>query len=90
LGLLEKTGYQALEFHLDPGDTLVLASDGTMDALNTEGSFYDIGRFTESIQRHSGKDVAGMLRSAYSDIMEFIGSAELSDDITLFALRRTQ
>jgi phosphoserine phosphatase RsbU/P len=90
LGLLEGTGYTPIEFHLDPGDTLVFFSDGATDALNRDEHFYDINRFTESIQRHSVKDVAGMLSSAYSDVLDFIGSAELSDDITLIALRRTK
>jgi phosphoserine phosphatase RsbU/P len=88
LGLLEETSYQALEFELEPGDTMILASDGTTDALNIEGDFYDIDRFTSSIQRHSGEDAAGMLRHVYSDLLEFIGEAELSDDITMIALRR--
>jgi sigma-B regulation protein RsbU (phosphoserine phosphatase) len=90
LGLLEETSYTPLEFHLDPGDTLVLFSDGTTDALNRDEHFYDIVRFVESIQRHSAKNVTEMLRSAYSDILEFVGGAELSDDITIVALRRTK
>ncbi len=90
LGLLEGTSYKPLDFHLDPEDTLVLFSDGTTDALNKEEHFYDIDRFAESIQRHSTLNVAGMLKSAYSDVMEFIAGAELSDDITMIALRRTK
>jgi len=88
LGLLEDVHYAAIPFHLEPGDTLILASDGMTDALDTEGNFYDIDRFTDSIQRRSGQDVAGLLKGVCSDLLQFVGSAEVSDDITLIALRR--
>jgi serine phosphatase RsbU (regulator of sigma subunit) len=88
LGLLEAVRYDELQFRLDPGHTLILASDGAMDALNAEGEFYDIDRFTKSISRHAEKDVGELLRNLYSDLRQFIGSAELSDDITMIALRR--
>jgi sigma-B regulation protein RsbU (phosphoserine phosphatase) len=88
LGLMEEISYDALRFQLEPGDTLVLVSDGATDALNREGQFYDIGRFTESVSRHSGIDVAGFLKRLYSDVLQFIGGGEVSDDITMIALRR--
>jgi serine phosphatase RsbU (regulator of sigma subunit) len=90
LGLMEGVRYQELPFHLDPGDILILASDGTMDALNAEGAFYDIDRFTGSVQRHSNKnqDAAAFLKDLYSDLLHFVGNAEVNDDITLIALRR--
>jgi sigma-B regulation protein RsbU (phosphoserine phosphatase) len=88
LGLMADMIYTALPFHLEPGDTLILASDGTTDALNAEGQFYDIERFTDSVQRHSGEDVDSLLKGVYSDLRQYIGSAELNDDITLIALQR--
>lgn len=90
LGLIEGARYQELSFRLDPGDTLILASDGAMDALNTRGEFYDAERFIDSIRRHSGKhaDISAFLGNLYLELLEFIGAAELSDDITLIALRR--
>lgn len=88
LGLMEEVSYDALRFQLDPGETLVLVSDGATEALNRDGQFYDIDRFTESVSRNSGKDTAVFLKSIYSDVLQFIGGAELSDDITMIALRR--
>ena len=77
-------------FRLEPGDTMILASDGAMDALNAEGDFYDLDRFTDSVQRHSGKDTGEFLKSIYSELRQFIGNAELNDDVTLIALRRNK
>jgi serine phosphatase RsbU (regulator of sigma subunit) len=88
LGLMEDSNYGDLKFRLDPGDTLLLVSDGTTDALNMRGEFYDTERFTESVRRHCTKGVSECLKNLYQEIREFIGNAELSDDVTMVALRR--
>lgn len=88
LGLLEGVKYDELHFRLDSGSTLIMASDGAMEALNADGEFYDLDRFADSIRRHAGKDTGELLKSLYSDLRRFIGSTDLSDDITMIALRR--
>jgi serine phosphatase RsbU (regulator of sigma subunit) len=88
LGLMEGSCYEALNLQLEPGDTLILASDGVTDALNAQGEFYDVRRFTDSVLRHCGKSACEYSKSIYSDIREFIGSADLSDDVTIIALQR--
>jgi phosphoserine phosphatase RsbU/P len=88
LGLMEGTSYKELKFQLDPGDTLILYSDGTTDALDMEGTFYDMDRLTESIRKHSVEGTPVCLENIYAELRQFIGEAELNDDVTLVALRR--
>jgi len=88
LGLLEGSRYEELKFKLEPGDTLIFASDGITDASNINGEFYDTARFTESISRHSSKSVSESLKNIYSELRQYIGSGTLSDDVTLIAVRR--
>jgi phosphoserine phosphatase RsbU/P len=88
LGLLEGISYEELKFQLDPGDTLILTSDGTTDALNGDEIFYDGERFMDAIGRHFAKEVPEFLRAIYGELRQFIGEAELSDDVTIIALRR--
>jgi serine phosphatase RsbU (regulator of sigma subunit) len=87
LGLLEGSSYEEIKFQLVPGDTLLFASDGTTDALDPDGNFYD-QKFVESILRHSAKELPEFVRSLRLELCEFSGGAELSDDITIVALRR--
>jgi serine phosphatase RsbU (regulator of sigma subunit) len=89
LGLMANTAYKEIPFVLEPGDTFILASDGTTDALNPSGEFYDIERFTESICRNSRYSVDELPRRLYNEIHEFTAGAELNDDITIIALKRT-
>ena len=89
LGLLEDAHYEPLAVRLDKGDMLVLASDGATDAVNAEGRMYDETRLRESLRRHCGAQAAGFLKGVYREIEQYIGDAELRDDITLVAVRRT-
>ncbi len=89
LGLLEESHYEPIAVRLDKGDMLVLASDGATDAVNAEGRMYDEGRLRDSLRRHCGDQTAGFLKLVYRDIEDYIGDAELRDDITLVAVRRT-
>ena len=88
LGLLEEAFYDELKFQMDPGDTLILFSDGVSDALNQAGDFYDMDRFIDSIRRHSSEEVPELLKNLHSEMLQFIGEAEISDDVTIIALRR--
>jgi phosphoserine phosphatase RsbU/P len=88
LGLMEGIGYDELEFQLEPGDTLILASDGVTDALNSKSEFYDTERFKESICRNSGRETSECLKNVHLELRQFIGGAEFSDDVTLLALKR--
>lgn len=89
LGLLEDAHYEPLAVRLDKGDMLVLASDGATDAVNAEGRMYDETRLRDSLRRHCGAQAAGFLKGVYREIEQYIGDAELRDDITLVAVRRT-
>jgi phosphoserine phosphatase RsbU/P len=88
LGLMEAVDYDEIEFQLEPGDTLILASDGVTDALNSGSEFYDVKRFTESIRRNSGKGTSECLKNMYLELRQFIGGAEFSDDVTIISLKR--
>jgi sigma-B regulation protein RsbU (phosphoserine phosphatase) len=88
LGLMEETRYAQMSFRLDPGDTLVLVSDGATDAVNISGDFYDVDRFSRSLERHAHEDVRGFVNGAFLELRQFVGEAELSDDIAIIALRR--
>jgi serine phosphatase RsbU (regulator of sigma subunit) len=88
LGLLAGTQYDESFFELQPGEQLVLASDGATDALNPAGELYDPGRLVESIRRNAAQPLKEMVTRVHQDIRDFSGDAELQDDITILALRR--
>ncbi len=90
LGLLEGSTYDEIEFRMEKGDLLVLASDGVADAVNLQGQMYDETSFIESIRLHSSQNISDFVRNVYRSISHFTQNAEVYDDITVLALRRLE
>ncbi len=89
LGLIEETTYDELPFQIEEGDLLIFASDGATDAMDPEGRMYEEHRFIESIRRHSSENAVQLVKSLYREICEFTHNADVHDDITILALRRS-
>ncbi len=89
LGLMDDLEYQEYSFQLQPGDILVLASDGATDAMDPDGRMYDEQRFVDCIRRHALEDAVPMAKNLYREICEFTQNADVHDDITILTLRRS-
>jgi sigma-B regulation protein RsbU (phosphoserine phosphatase) len=90
LGLLEESCYDQVAIQMEKGDTLILASDGSTDALNPEGDIFDQRRFDEAIRDHCRENTAQFVRSLYQRISDYTVSGEVTDDVTILALRRLE
>jgi sigma-B regulation protein RsbU (phosphoserine phosphatase) len=88
LGLMEEASFDEVPFHIEPGDTLLLTTDGTTDAVDAEGRIYDPQRFVDSVRRGAPPDLPGFLKQLFAGIADFAGGTELADDVTMLALRR--
>lgn len=73
---------------LASGDTLVLLSDGVVEA-RPEGSadLFGFERLEASLGRHAGQSVAKLRDGVLEDVERFTGSALREDDQTLLVLR---
>lgn len=86
LGLMAGSDYEEHETVIEPGDIVLLYSDGITEQHDDHGEMFGFGR-TEALvaAATSGQDVVdeAMLR-----LHEFAGGVEQEDDITLVALHR--
>jgi serine phosphatase RsbU (regulator of sigma subunit) len=73
---------------LEPGDTLVLLSDGIVEA-RPEGSteLYGFERLEQSLRRHAGESVERLRDGILADVARFTGPSPREDDQTLLVLR---
>jgi hypothetical protein len=73
---------------LEPGDTLVLLSDGIIEARR-EGSteLYGFERLEQSLRRHAGESVERLRDGILADLARFAGPSPREDDQTLLVLR---
>jgi serine phosphatase RsbU (regulator of sigma subunit) len=83
VGMLDIAEYEVRTTQMEPGDRLVVYSDGLSEAQNTAGQFFDLQRIKAVLQAGAAVDAptlhAGMLRA----VQNFIGAMPQRDDMTL-------
>jgi serine phosphatase RsbU (regulator of sigma subunit) len=73
---------------LEPGDVLVIYSDGASESLNEAGEEFGEARLIEITQKHRGRSAAGIRDRIDEALTRFQGRAESVDDLTLVILKR--
>jgi sigma-B regulation protein RsbU (phosphoserine phosphatase) len=73
---------------LEPGDVLILYTDGFGEAMNPKGEEYGEVRLQESIVRLAGHSAEGILSGVLADVRSFVGRAEQHDDMTMVVVKR--
>ncbi len=89
LGIFEEQEYPAHQLQLEPGDRLLIYTDGITEAFDEQKNEYGESRMINALQ-HS-LQLTGPQEIAHSllnDVSRFAGQAEQSDDITLMVMRR--
>ncbi len=96
IGLLPIATYEQMIVRLEPGDTILVVSDGIMEACNAMGEFWDDSRVGEVLRRHCvGSADADAAHSAIARLPEVLcaevdawaAGAEQYDDMTVVAVR---
>jgi sigma-B regulation protein RsbU (phosphoserine phosphatase) len=85
VSLQAKYAYDGVE--LQPGDALVIYSDGACDAANYQGERFGRERLLESILRHAGYGAKRIVEEIQGDIRRFTGLAPAADDMTILAVK---
>ena len=91
LGLLPPgMPYETTAVALEPGDCLVLCSDGVPDAQNVSDDEFGESRLTAILQDSRDQSSAEIVSRVFDAIDQFAGAAPQFDDITLMVLRRLE
>ena len=74
---------------INAGDSLVLYTDGFFEAHDEANEIYGEERFENSARRHAdaSQNAEEMLGGMLADLMTFVGSRPLDDDVTALILR---
>ncbi|MDF1660642.1 MAG: SpoIIE family protein phosphatase [Planctomycetota bacterium] len=76
------------EIQLGKGDMVILYTDGITEAFDKNKDQYQLERLLESSTLHAKSDADQCLEAIFGEVMEYIGRAPQSDDITLVTLKR--
>jgi serine phosphatase RsbU (regulator of sigma subunit) len=89
LGLISDGEYApSEEFSLEPGDSILLVTDGLFEWTREGGEAYGLDRLRESIRRLASLEADDMISALYREAREFAGGAEQGDDVTIVVVRR--
>ncbi len=87
LGCDLNRGYDQVEIPMDPGDTVVLYTDGISEAMNSAGDVYGSKRIRAVIaQAPAGVEQVG--QTLLDDVRHFVRGRLQSDDICLVCIAR--
>lgn len=87
LGARPDALYSERSFQLQPGDQLVILSDGLIEEHSPGRELFGFDRLNEAIAAAAEGDPEHALDDIWQTVARFRGSAEQSDDITLVVLQ---
>jgi sigma-B regulation protein RsbU (phosphoserine phosphatase) len=87
VGLIPDAQYKSAVFQMEPGDTLILFSDGVSEAMNPLDEEFTIARLKDSVSGKGALAVDEMKASILASIGTFTRGARQNDDLTLLLVR---
>jgi serine phosphatase RsbU (regulator of sigma subunit)/anti-sigma regulatory factor (Ser/Thr protein kinase) len=89
LGLLPEMNYEECETNLSAGESVLLYSDGLVEAHNPDREMFSFKRLRELVQIHPGG--AGLVEFLLLELASFTGDDwEQEDDVTFVTLERQE
>jgi sigma-B regulation protein RsbU (phosphoserine phosphatase) len=82
LGVFAESTYEQGDFHVGPGDRLILYTDGITEGRNTAGDEFGEDRLAETAARHRTLPAEEMLAALLRDVEAF-NDGKYEDDATL-------
>lgn len=73
---------------LEPGDCLILYTDGVTEALDKNGDEFGMEKVFQAIQASAHEGAAAIVTRLTDDLRAFVGTQPQNDDITLIAIRK--
>lgn len=88
LGAMGGLPYRNNSISLQPGDALILYTDGVTEAENIDKELYGEPRLEELLASLKGSDSHQIVDAINAKVREFAGDAPQNDDITQLVIRR--
>jgi serine phosphatase RsbU (regulator of sigma subunit) len=88
LGAVDEFRYPIDRDRVEPGEVLLLFTDGVTEAHNREHALYSSERLAGALAAAQVFEARRVVTAVIDDVSRFIGGAEQADDMTLLAVRR--
>ncbi|MFZ1401089.1 MAG: PP2C family protein-serine/threonine phosphatase [Candidatus Promineifilaceae bacterium] len=88
IGVLPEPAWAQGTVQIEPGDLLVMYTDGVTEAEDEEEDFFGEGRLQAVAEANLGRSVDIIESKVVTAVLDFVGDAPQFDDITLMLLAR--
>ena len=89
IGVMPGSQYQEGQVEFEPGDVLIVYSDGITESVNEAGDEFGETRLIEVVQKYMDRSAPGMRDRVDEALSRFVGTAAPVDDMTLMIVKRT-
>jgi serine phosphatase RsbU (regulator of sigma subunit) len=86
IGLGAKSGYHEAILPLASGDTVIMCSDGIIEAHNGQGEMFGFERMEETVLNGPQSNADAMLHHIREQVQQFVQEQEAHDDLTLIVV----
>lgn len=86
LGVEEESSYQTMEIELEPGDRLIVYTDGVTEAVNAGGEMYSQANLMAAARSCSSLCAEEIAKEILGSVEQFSSGVSQADDITVLAL----
>ncbi len=86
LGMLYELELEEFTVQIEPGDRLILYSDGVPDAENWSNDNYGMERFKQFVEKHGQQSAEALTKAIVKDVAKWCANAPSSDDLTLLIM----
>jgi phosphoserine phosphatase RsbU/P len=90
LGIQPEARYESASVRLEPGDWLIIFTDGLVEAENSRQEEYGETRLLGAIGAAAAVAPAEMLRRLMAELDAFVGSTPQHDDVTCLLIKATE
>lgn len=87
LGMFKDTRYHEYFLTMEPGQLLVLYTDGATEALSLNGEEFGRERLAQAAQRSRNLSAKELIAAVERDVIEWTGGVGATDDITFFVIK---
>jgi sigma-B regulation protein RsbU (phosphoserine phosphatase) len=88
LGILPMAHYEEVRTRMEPGDTLVLFSDGVTEAVNPADEDFGEQRLGDLVASLKDRSAPEIVKAIHAEVARFTQGAPPADDITVVVARR--
>lgn len=83
ISLFSEVHFEQKEIPLDPGDKIILYTDGVTEALNSDGTMFSLNRLMEYTEQNAHLKADDFSKQLYLQLNRWIGQSEsFEDDVT--------